>query len=85
MTQREEIDAKIRAMQGQMEELKGQISAETETQLRSSSTAARTRQRKATLNLSFQNEIEALEISIEHLRTAKGEIEQKIELLKGWG
>ena len=37
------------------------------------------------MNLSFQNEIEALEISIENLRTAKAEIEQEIELLKDWG
>lgn len=85
MKQREETEAKLRAMQGQMEDLKKRISATTETQLRSSSTVARGRRRKATMNLSFQNEMETLEISIDKLRTAKAKIEQEIELLKGWG
>ncbi len=83
--QREGIEAKIRTMQEEMHELKERISKATEAQLQSSSDVARTRRRKPVMNLSFQNEVEALELSTEKLRNDKAKIEEEIKLLKGWG
>lgn len=85
LQRRKKMEAQIQTIQAKMQELKDKIPDETETQLLSSSTAARARREKESTSLGLQDEIDALDINMKRLEKAKAEIQDEIDLLKGWG
>ncbi|KAG8412718.1 hypothetical protein J3458_013159 [Metarhizium acridum] len=85
LRRRNNIEAEIQTVQAKMQELKDKISNETEAQLLSSSTAVRAARQMESTSLSLQDEVDALDINIKRLKKAKAEIQDEIDLLRGWG
>lgn len=85
IAERDKIQDKIRTTQAEMQELKRKMSDKTDNQLRSSSNAAKLMRGMDPMSLTFEQEIDALNLSIARLEQIKVKCEEEIELLSGWG
>ncbi|OAA65134.1 hypothetical protein LEL_10581 [Akanthomyces lecanii RCEF 1005] len=75
----------IEADKKEMQKLKNKIPEETETQLLSSSAATKARRQNAEPStLTFQDQIDALELTIARLEDTVAGLDQEIEKLTEW-